>query len=120
MMTGVSSVLGGSAVFCPSRHQDSCKICVASQKGAASSRTSWAGSELMAAPHLQPVQHQPAAASHHATGSQGAGRGRVSREQRQEEDCCESQECSSAPVPLPSTGEALRHKLRGVTRVWLG
>lgn len=45
---------------------------------------------------------------------------RVSREQRQEEDwdCCKPQEGSSAPVPPLSTGEALRHTLRGVTSVW--
>lgn len=84
----VSSVPGGCAwqSFAPSMHQDSCKIRVASQKGAVSSGTSRARSELMGTPEPQPVQPQPAAASHRATGCQGAGRHRVSREQRQEQD----------------------------------
>lgn len=87
-MAGASVVPGRSAwqCFVPYTHQESCKIPLASQRGAVSGGTSWARSEPMATPYLQPVQPQPAAASHHATGPQGAGRDRVSREQRQEED----------------------------------
>lgn len=57
------------SVLLPSMHQDSCKARVAHQKGAVSSGTSRARSELMAPPQPQPVQPQP---SQRAPGSQGA------------------------------------------------
>lgn len=77
--------------------------------------TSWGRSELMATPHPQLVQPltvpqgpREQAGTEWQGAEAGGGLGLLYK----------SQECSSAPVPLLSTGEALRHKLRGVTRVW--
>lgn len=63
-----------------------CKIPVASQRGAVSGGTSRARPGLVATPYLQPAQPQPAAAPCRAGGPEGAGRDRVRRKQRQEED----------------------------------